>query len=204
MQAEIVHLPHKNNPIVLAIWKLRVTDEELYTQWQSLQTGEAMPAIKAAHRRREWLGSRILIHALNLGALRFLENGKPVIEGGAISISHCADYVAVLHGSERLGLDVQLPQEQIAIIRSKFCSDSEWQWLQSHQEPLRALTLVWSAKEAIYKFWGEQVDFARDIEIMPFACSDELIRAAYSGVHGVRQFDLWHTTRESLEIVVAL
>ncbi|MFM7726830.1 MAG: 4'-phosphopantetheinyl transferase superfamily protein, partial [Flavobacteriales bacterium] len=83
-------------------------------------------------------------------------------------------------------------------------STSEWSWLEHHEEALRALTIVWSAKEAIFKYWGERVVFAADIEVLPFRCDDQSIIARYSGVHGIRDFNLWHTTLREMEIVVAI
>jgi phosphopantetheinyl transferase len=204
MQAEIVHSSIENKSFTLALWTPVETDQSLLIQWDSLVSKEQIPAFKAAHRRREWLATRLLLRQLEIGAIDFLPNGKPVVTSGAVSISHCKGSVAVVTADVNIGLDVQEPTEQIFNIRSKFCSSTEWSWLESHAESLRALTIAWSAKEAIFKYWGELVDFAGDIEILPFHCDDAIINARYKGVHGQRDFQLWHTAHRALEVVIAL
>jgi phosphopantetheinyl transferase len=204
MQAEIVHSSLENKPFTLIFWTPDETNEELLQQWELLATCEQMPAIKASHRMREWLATRLLLHKQGIGRHDVLANGKPVLAQGALSISHCRNSVAVVISDVNIGLDIQDPTERILTIRSKFCSSSEWSWLESHAEVVRALTLVWSAKEAIFKYWGEQVDFAGHIEVMPFQCDDPVLDAKYSGIYGERNFKLWHATRGELEIVIAM
>jgi phosphopantetheinyl transferase len=204
MQTEIVHSSIENTPITWVLWTPSETEEELLRLWESMKSDDVMPVLKAPHRRCEWLGTRILLNRLNLGRLDFLPNGKPVIASGGVSISHCKGSVAVATSDANIGLDIQLPTEQIFIIRSKFCSTTEWSWLKAHEETLRALTIVWSAKEAIFKYWGEHVEFAEDIELLPFRCDDSTIKAHYKGVHGKREFNLWHTTRDMMEVVIAV
>lgn len=204
MQVEIVHSSPDYPAFSLALWTPAETDDELLKQWKLVESAEEMPNIKAAHRRREWLGTRLLLRKLGVNNIEMLPSGKPILREGALSISHCKGTVAVVTSGSTIGLDIQEPTEQIFTIRTKFCSTSEWTWLESHPEIVRALTLVWSAKEAIYKYWGEQVDFADHIEVLPFRCDDSLLEARYCGNHGVRSFRLWHTTRGSLEIVIAL
>ncbi len=204
MQAEIVHSSIENTTFSLALWTPTESDEELLQQWELLATGEQMPPLKASHRRREWLATRLLLHNQGIGRPDVLANGKPVLPQGALSISHCKNSVAVVISDGTIGLDIQEPTEQIFTIRRKFCSSSEWSWLESHAEIVRALTIVWSSKEAIFKYWGQQVDFAAHIEVMPFQCDDPVLDAKYSGVHGERSFRLWHKTMGKLEVVVAL
>lgn len=204
MQPEIVHSSVENRPFTWAWWVPALTDEDLLSHWALLNTAEEMPEIKAPHRRREWLATRILLHQLGLNKIEFLPNGKPMHSGGALSISHCGGAVSVALSESVIGLDIQKPIDRIYTIRSKFCSASEWLWLEKHDEPLRALTIVWSAKEAIFKYWGEQVEFAEHIEVLPFQCNDPFVIARYTGTHGQRDFRLWHTTREGLEVVIAV
>jgi phosphopantetheinyl transferase len=204
MSPEIVHSTHEGNSFSLSFWTPAETDEELMQLWESLGSVESPPLFKASHRKREWLGSRILMKTMGIDQFDLLTNGKPVLPFGGISISHCYGSVAVVTADVMVGLDIQEPTEQIFTIRSKFCSLKEWRWLEKHSESLRALTIVWSVKEAIFKYWGEQVDFAKHIEVSPFDCDDSILEARYCGTHGERTFRLWHATRGKLEIVVAL
>jgi phosphopantetheinyl transferase len=163
-----------------------------------------MPTIKAAHRRSEWLASRLLMRELGLTSISYLHNGKPITHGRFFSLSHSGKEVGLVVSDTEIGLDIQCVTEKISIIRSRFCSDTEWQWLQVHPESLRALTIVWSAKEAVFKYYGEEVEFAEDMQVMPFSCTDETIFLHYKGVHGERSFSLRHLTLDGLEVLVAL
>ena len=204
MQPEIVHSTLDNMPFLLALWLPTETNEELAQQWELLAGSQQMPFFKAEHRKREWLATRLLMSKLGVEQHDFLANGKPILPRGGLSISHCKGSVAVVTSEVNIGLDIQEPTEQIFTIRSKFCSATEWSWLETHSENLRALTIVWSAKEAIFKYWGEEVDFAQHIEVLPFECNASIIDASYKGGHGERNFRLWHSTRGTLEVVVAL
>ena len=204
MQPEIVHSTLDNMPFLLALWAPTESNELLVQQWELLTASQQMPLFKAEHRKREWLATRLLMDNLGIEQHDFLANGKPILPRGGISISHCKGSVAVVTSEVNIGLDIQEPTEQIFTIRSKFCSATEWRWLETHCETLRALTIVWSAKEAIFKYWGEEVDFAQHIEILPFECDASIIDARYKGGHGERNFRLWHSTRGTLEVVIAI
>ena len=209
MPAEIVHAPNENAPFTLAIWTLNESDEALHAQWEQCGSSEVKPVIKSARRNREWLASRLLMHHMNVPKLTYLLNGKPVLPAGQLSISHCDNLVALVLADSPVGIDVQQPTEQIRTILTKFCSPAEQARLMSasHADPtsaLRDMTIIWSAKEAIFKFWGENVAFAEHIEIAPFTGDDARITAHYKGAHGQRTFELWHYRHRAHEIVIAL
>jgi phosphopantetheinyl transferase len=209
MPAEIVHAPNENAPFTLAIWTLNESDEALHNQWEQCGSSEVKPVIKSARRNREWLASRLLMHHMNVPKLTYLPNGKPVLPAGQLSISHCDNLVALVLADSPVGIDVQQPTEQIRTILTKFCSPAEQARLMSasHADPLSALrdmTIIWSAKEAIFKYWGENVAFAEHIEIAPFTGDDARITAHYGGAHGQRTFELWHYRHRAHEIVIAL
>ena len=209
MPAEIVHAPNENAPFTLAIWTLNESDEALHAQWIQCGSSEVKPVIKSARRNREWLASRLLMHHMNVPKLTYLPNGKPMLPAGQLSISHCDNLVALVLADSPVGIDVQQPTEQIRTILTKFCSPGEQARLMSASQAdptsaLRDMTITWSAKEAIFKFWGENVAFAEHIEIAPFTADDARITAHYSGVHGQRTFELWHYHHQAHEIVIAL
>ncbi len=209
MPAEIVHAPNENAPFTLAIWTLNESDEALHHQWEQCGSSEVKPVIKSARRNREWLASRLLMHRMNVPKLTYLPNGKPVLPAGQLSISHCDNLVALVLADSPVGIDVQQPTEQIRTILTKFCSPAEQARLMSASQAdptaaLRDMTIIWSAKEAIFKFWGENVAFAEHIEIAPFTGDDARITAHYKGAHGQRTFELWHYRHRAHEIVIAL
>lgn len=88
------------------------------------------------------------------------------------SISHCKNFAAVAISShETVGIDVEYITPKVALIQHKFCSASETRWLNSllPSQKLTALTLIWSAKEALFKWWGYGgVDFSDHLLTQPF------------------------------------
>lgn len=202
MPAEIVHSARQDQPFTLALWTITESDETLQTLWENSGSSEPKPAFKSPRRNREWLASRLLMQHLQLPPVSYLPNGKPVIPGGYFSLSHCENRVALVLAETPVGIDIQLPTEQIRRIHTKFCSPTEQS--RFSPTPLREMTIIWSAKEAIFKFWGENVAFAEHIEIAPFTAYDARISAHYKGVHGQRTFELWHYHHQAHEIVIAL
>jgi 4'-phosphopantetheinyl transferase EntD len=68
----------------------------------------------------------------------------------------------------RVGVDVELLHDKIERIQHKFIYDAEIKALQAQcAMPLKqALTLYWSVKETVFKWWGNGVvDFKDDIVI---------------------------------------
>ncbi len=204
MPSLIVHSSTEKDPFTLKKWAILETEEELMSMWEQGFQFEPMPTIKAAHRRSEWLASRLLMRELGITTISYLPNGKPSSTECFFSLSHSGKEVGLVVSDKEIGLDIQFVTDKVGIIRSRFCSDTEWQWLQFHPEVLRALTIVWSAKEAVFKYYGEEAEFAEDMQVMPFNCSDETIFLHYKGVHGERSFSLRHLTLDGLEVLVAV
>ena len=122
--------------------------------------------INAEKRQVELIGEFHLLQYLNLEAqLSYLENGKPVLTSGFISITHHANLVAFMIGKEPIGLDLQDANEKIARIARRFCNEGELASAQSQDDPLEFLTLVWSAKESIFKIYGQDLPFAEGMTV---------------------------------------
>lgn len=201
-----LQIVHDHRPIgggLLALWQLDEPEEWLVQRLKDCWP-ERIDAshLKTTQRRREWMASQLLMHDCQISLPTYLPNGKPVLEQGGISISHSDRLVGLAVGPGSIGLDIQKCVEKIFTVRSKFCSPEELVWAESRVDALRTLTIIWSAKEAIFKYWGEHVDFAREIAISPFACSDLKIDASYRGRHGQKLFRLQHLTLVDYEVVV--
>ncbi len=125
-------------------------------------------------------------------------SGRPLLEnadGLHISISHSADYVAVVFGPiEGIGIDVEQPRTQLARVAPRVLSGAEMA-VYGRSESL--LLRAWTLKEALYKAaLTEGVDFRRDI-VLPLSPDDT--RATVCD----RPFDIIHTD-ETAERIVSL
>ncbi|RYY53398.1 MAG: 4'-phosphopantetheinyl transferase superfamily protein [Chitinophagaceae bacterium] len=129
------------------------------------------------HKRLQHLAGRFLLQflypAFPYDLIHLAETRKPYLpsEEYHFSISHCGDYAAAIVSREtRAGIDVEIPVEKVAKIRHKFLSDTEIGLFgvgEEQPEDLHLLTILWSAKEAVYKWYGNgKVDFSEQIRLL--------------------------------------
>jgi len=120
-------------------------------------------------RRREWLAGRFLIHQYAGCASKDLiidEFGKPQIPtSGEISISHSGNYASIYLDDVSCGVDIQIYKSSISRLQHKYCTDADLQAFNEY-DIMDALHLIWCAKEAVYKAYGQkEVDYKQHIRI---------------------------------------
>lgn len=134
---------------------------------------DKLHAIKNDGRKAEWLTARWLIreilHADN--ELCYEPSGRPYLLGSpcSISISHCSQRVAVAINTKGLplGIDCETISPRVLKVKHKFASPSEQAYCELQGEEY--YTVLWSAKEAIFKYANDQgIDFKEHIEVLPF------------------------------------
>lgn len=151
-------------------------------------TVQAQREIRHPKKRLQHLAGRYLLQQLMpqwpVQQLIILPNRRPVLPGipGDFSISHCGDWVAVLASQQnRCGVDVEAVTPRIGSIAHKFLATHEAVFMLEKfpdwERPER-LTLVWSIKEALFKWYGlGEVDFSEELLLQ------ELVRnTAQSGL----------------------
>lgn len=169
----------------LRIW--RVT-EDISSAANSYR--QQISRTKSSKRQIELIGEFHLATLTNLiGKIKYQENGKPVLEEGYITISHDQHLVGFFLSSMPVGMDIQRPTEQLERIKHKFCNEAELAELDLSNSPLRDLTLIWSAKEAIFKIYGENVPFAEGMHI---TINEDTLncKMADGKIHDLEFFDL--------------
>jgi 4'-phosphopantetheinyl transferase len=130
-------------------------------------------------RIREHLTTQKMKSALGLTEpISYLENGKPYIENGpSISISHGSEVAGFIRSDKTIGLDIQLITPQLGRIRNKYCHPDELKVASESNNVLEYLTLLWSAKEAVFKMYGEGLVFAEQIRIGPIDENRKIAKA---------------------------
>jgi phosphopantetheinyl transferase len=80
------------------------------------------------------------------------------------SISHCGDYAAaIVSRDKRVGIDIEIPGEKALRVKDKFLNEEEKKNFLG-DDPIRTVTLLWCAKEAVFKWYGlGNVDFRNHI-----------------------------------------
>lgn len=136
----------------------------------------ALP-ISHSGRRHHHLAARHLLSELVPGfpfdRLRRSPAGKPFLEGHPFhfSLSHAGHYaVAALSHRGPVGVDLEFPRTALLRIRKRFTSPTEEARLEaSVPDLMQRLTLIWSLKEAVFKWYGAgRVDFRQDIVLSDY------------------------------------
>lgn len=122
--------------------------------------------------RRQKMAGRVLLNSLlgEAGKIEYNQHGKPILYSHPfdISFSHAKDKVAVMLSKKTAGIDIQDITPRIRKIVHKYMNQPELSSLQEDTYDTHA-TLYWSAKEALYKAYGErQLIFTDNIIIEPF------------------------------------
>jgi len=167
----IVLQKYPNADTELAVWKITESVEEL----KNLLWMFPQEAFKFQSRNLHWLASRVLLQEVvqsktESKQLKVLKqpNGRPYINNleWNFSMSHSGDYAAVLLSKTgSVGVDIEQISERVKKIAPKFINDYEWQHLEGKND-LHTMYLIWSAKESIFKWFGDgSVDFKKQIQI---------------------------------------
>jgi len=101
--------------------------------------------------------------------LEYTAHNKPFLAGENlhISISHSHDRLVILvNQNESTGVDIELLRDKVRNIQHKFLNEEELTFANNDPEKL---TVLWAAKEAIYKAYGlKEVEFKKNIFIEPY------------------------------------
>lgn len=153
----------------LGVWK--ISEEEAFFRAKV----NISKAIHHPHKRLQHFAGRYLLLTLfpdfPLSSIQVGDNRKPYVHCNSFhfSISHCGDYAAAIVSKKTaVGIDIEEVKEKINKVSGKFLSREEQGFISSAHE-LRHQTVCWSAKEAVYKWYGlGKVDFRANIRLHPF------------------------------------
>ena len=167
----------KDNNNVVVVWHITETlDELLLLISLSDDDANALKQYKLEKRKKEWLVARILLQSVlgHYPAIEYLDNGKPYLKQGhrQISISHTFGYVAVSVSDQPTALDIEICAPRVEKVAKRFIHASEESYIQNDDK--RAyLTTIWSAKEALYKYFNVfGVIFNQQFVVHPFKMAE--------------------------------
>ena len=176
----LVYQQNINLNTKMGVWHI-AEQENYFLNKVSLQS-----TIRHPHKRLQHLAGRYLLQELfptfPIELIMIADTRKPFLDNEAFhfSISHCGDYAAAIVSTvDRVGTDIEIPQQKIFSIRHKFLQTDEMLLLQ--RLPVKnenALTLAWSIKEAIFKWYGSgKVDFRGHIRILKIVFENNQYKA---------------------------
>ena len=163
--------------------QLHIADTHVYT-WQltetvaQLSTGltlsqgeeERLTMLHSEKKQREFLAIRHLLREAQLPttALYYTPEGKPLLEGPYISITHSHNFVMIALSPCPIGIDIERCTPRILRLAPRF---TPWQALPDMDEltQIQAYTQIWTIKEALYKIADQpSVRFYEDLQIPHF------------------------------------
>jgi phosphopantetheinyl transferase len=168
----------------LAIWKIE-EEESFFLEYVPLKKDIIHP-----HKRLQHLAGRYLLRYLFPDfpnhEILIADTRKPFLpnEQYHFSISHCGDYAAaIVSANKRVGIDIEIPTNRVLKIAHKFLNNGEKKIIDEQHANFKDQyslteyqlpTVFWSAKEAIFKWWGRgEVDFKEMIQIDQFSYSEQ-------------------------------
>lgn len=169
----LVYQQNINENTRLAVWHI-AEPEAFFLNSVPLQKEITHP-----HKRLQHLAGRYLLTELFPGfpleLIRIADTKKPFLPNDTyhFSISHCADYAAVIVSSaNRVGVDIEVVSQKVERIGDKFLSRKEKHVIHEllNEQPsmtsTQLATLIWSIKESMFKWYGlGGVDFKEHLHI---------------------------------------
>ncbi|WP_419212872.1 4'-phosphopantetheinyl transferase family protein [Maribacter sp. X9] len=158
----------------LAIWKVEESEELL---WENVELTthcqQRFDGMKSQLHRRAFLSIRHLLALYDYtdADLVYDENGKPHLrDGNYISITHSHNFTGIIVStSEQVGIDIEMQRDKILRIAHKFTPFEEYRTLANTGAIVRKLTIVWGAKESLYKIYGQKgLSFLHHINVKDF------------------------------------
>ena len=144
----------------VTLWE--INEQSTFFRERVIQEGcptELGDAIARPEKALQWYASRFLLITSHPAAIDFYKKRKPhLYNGPKISFSHSDKMVGVMLSQKNAGLDVQVFDEKLKRIKDKFTTSQEVSRIKAPTE-LAALSLTWSIKEAIFKYYGTGVPF---------------------------------------------
>jgi phosphopantetheinyl transferase len=156
-----------NESTKLGIWKIE-EPESFFLQQVPLKQQVTHP-----YKRLQHLAGRLLLPRLfedfPLEEILIADTRKPFLEDELyhFSISHCGNYAAAIASSKnRVGVDIEFVTPRLKAISHKFLTPEETVYIEKWKHltalHLQMITIIWSAKEAMFKWYGDgNLDFRK-------------------------------------------
>jgi phosphopantetheinyl transferase len=168
-----------NKTTKVLIWKI----EESISKLQegivlSENSATRLNSMKSELHQKGFVSIRHLLKEVGYtdANLIYDEYGKPHLKDGKfISITHSYNFTAIIISDDlHVGIDIEKQREKILKIAHKFTPFEEYKTIANVDALISKLTIVWGAKESLYKIYGKKkLLFLHHIYIEDFKFSDE-------------------------------
>lgn len=195
---------HCSDTTKILIWEITETLEELLSKVVLKEkTQRRLDGMKSQMHQRAFLSVRMLIQEMGFTDkdLHYDEFGKPYFDcHNYISITHSYHFAAIIISHETVGIDMELQREKIIRIADKF-TDYECNYLQPDltEEYVKKLTVIWGAKEAIFKIRNEKgISFKDHIRVDDFSLNSKKTNASLHFDDLIKDFNVHYENIHSV------
>jgi len=182
----------------ILIWEITESLEELIEKVVLKEkTQLRLNGMKSQMHQRAFLSVRMLIQEMGFTDkdLHYDEFGKPYFNcHNYISITHSHHFAAIIISHETVGIDMELQREKILRIADKFV-DTEFDYLNPNvlEEYIKKLTVIWGAKEAIFKIRNEKgISFKDHIRVGDFSLDEKQTQASLHFDDLIKDFNVYY------------
>jgi len=169
---------NKNTKVL--IWKIEESFNQLKTNILLTNKSQSrLDGMKSDLHQRGFLSVRHLLKEVGYSDedLIYDEFGKPHLKDGKqISITHSFTFSGLIISDDKqpVGIDIEMQRDKILKIAHKFTPIKEYNTIANHDALISKLTIVWGAKESLYKIYGKKkLRFLENIYIEDFKFSDK-------------------------------
>lgn len=198
-----------NESTKILIWKITESFDELYSKVTLKEkTQRRLDGMKSEMHQRAFLSVRMLIQEMGFTDkdLHYDEFGKPYFDcRNYISITHSYNYAAIIISEQTVGIDMELQRDKIIRIADKF-TDYECLYLKPHltEEYIKKLTVIWGAKEAIFKIRNEKgISFKDHIRVNDFSLNEKKTSASLYFDDLIKDFEVHYLEIDNFTLVYA-
>lgn len=205
-------IQHSKNTKIL-IWKITESFQELNSQ-VVLEPSNIirLNEMKSEVHQRAFLSVRKLLQEIKHtdANLYYDQFGKPHLkskkcptEFTEVSITHSHQFSAIIISNKKVGIDIELQREKIINIANKF--SNEILNKNNNLNYIKKLTVIWGAKEAIFKIKNEKgISFKDHIQVQPFKIEDNKTSASLNFNTKQENFKIHFQEFENYTLVYAL
>ncbi|NVJ88271.1 MAG: 4'-phosphopantetheinyl transferase superfamily protein [Flavobacteriaceae bacterium] len=166
-----------DNTTKVLIWKIEESIDELKNGIELTKSSLArFNSMKSELHQKGFLSIRHLLNKVGLqdADITYDEFGKPHLKKGFISITHSFQFTAIIISEDKIvGIDIEKKREKILKIAHKFTPIEEYRTIANTDALISKLTIVWGAKESLYKIYGKKnLLFLQHIYIEDFKFED--------------------------------
>ena len=201
---------HVNKSIKVLIWKIEESIEDLSEGIILTKRSEnRVLDMKSELHQRGFMSIRHLLAEIGYtdNDLFYDDIGKPhLTDGKFISITHSFNFSAIiLSDTNPVGIDIEKQRDKIVKIAHKFTPFKEYKTLANHDALVRKLTIVWGAKESLYKIYEQKgLSFLRHINVTDFEFEDQQTTASIHFIEDHSTYNISFLEFEGFTCVYAL